>query len=78
MQLTGHSYPSRQRLSTHAEADTHHAPAPCHTLSEVQPPPRLHSQPSLAFQAAASHQSVPEDCMTDNSQSVLKVRIVTS
>ncbi len=58
----------------HAEADTH-AHAPGHTLSEVQLPP---GQPSLVFQAAASRQSIPEDCMTDNSQSVLKVRIVTN
>ncbi len=61
----------------HAEADTH-AHASCHTLSEVQPPPGLHSQPSLVFQAAASRQSVPEDCLTDNSQSALRVRIVTN
>ena len=61
----------------HAEADMH-AHAPCHTLSEVQLPPGLRSQPSLVFQAAASRQSVPEDCRTDNSQSVLKVCIVTN
>lgn len=62
----------------HAEADRHHAHTPCHALSEVQLPPGLHSQPSLVYQASASLQSIPEDCLTDNSQAVLKVRIVTN
>jgi len=61
----------------HAEADMH-APAPCHTVSEVQLPPGLHIQPSLVFQAAANFQSIPEDCVTDNNESVLKMCIVTN
>ena len=69
--------PFKAEAIQHAEADTH-AHAPCHTLSEVQLPSGLHSQPSLVFQAAATRQSVPEDCKTDNSQSVLKVHIVTN
>ena len=61
----------------HAEADTHHAHARCHALSEVQLPSGLHRQSSLVMQAAASPHSIPADCMTANSQSVFKVRIAT-
>ena len=69
--------PFQAEANQHAEADTH-AHAPCHTLGEVQRPPGLYSQPSPVLQAAASRQSVPEDCVTNNSQSVLKLCIVTN
>ena len=70
--------PFKAEAIQHAEADTHHAHAPRHTLSEVQLPPGLDSQPSLVFQAAASSQSIPEDKSTDITEDVLKVPIVTS
>ena len=43
--------PLKTEAIQHAEADMH-AHAPCHTLSKVQLPPGLDSQPSLVFQGA--------------------------
>jgi len=69
--------PFKAGVIQHAEADTH-SHAPCHRLSGVQLPSGLHSQPSLVFQATASSQRIHEDKLTDISEGVLKVPIVTS
>ncbi len=68
--------PFKAEAIQHAEADTH-SHAPSHRLSGVQLPSGLHSQPSLVFQAAASSQSTPKDKLTDISEGVLEVPIVT-